>query len=191
MPIVPRLPIERRSSIDALLSLARLARTEPQRERVDLGAIARAIIEQLRASDPGRTVDFVAADDLIVQGDPRLLRVVLDNLLGNAWKFTGKQPAARVELGCEQRDGAPVYYVRDNGAGFDMTLSDKLFLPFRRLHLASEFEGSGIGLATVQRIVRRHGGRIWAEGAEARGATFHFTLSSAPPPPGAAWTPTP
>jgi len=180
--------------IDALLTLARLTRTEPQREQVDLTALAHAIIDQLRATQPDRTVELVVADDLIVHGDPRMLRLVLDNLLGNAWKFTGRQPAARIELGREQRDGTTVYYVRDNGAGFDMSLADKLFTPFRRLHLASEFEGSGIGLATVQRIIRRHGGRVWAEGAEgaeAHGATFRFTLSSDASPAGAAWSSAP
>src|SRR5262249_17289766 len=101
-------------------------------------------------------------------------------LLGNAWKFTSKLPAARVELGCRDADGTRVYYVRDNGAGFDASLVDKLFVPFRRLHAASEFDGTGLGLATVQRIVRSHGGRVWAEGAEGHGATFHFTLPSGP-----------
>jgi PAS domain S-box-containing protein len=168
--------------IDALLSLARLSRTEPRRERVDLTRLAHAVVEQLRAGDPHRAVDFVAADDLVVQGDPELLRLVLDNLLGNAWKFTARQPAARVELGRDDTSGTATYFVRDNGAGFDMALADKLFAPFKRLHTAAEFAGTGIGLATVQRIVRRHGGRIWAEGAQARGATFHFTLPSGPRP---------
>ena len=165
--------------IDALLLLARLSRTEPRREPVDLGQLAHKVVDQLRASEPDRTVDFVVADDLVVQGDPDLLRLLLDNLLGNAWKFTGKQPAARVELGCETRDGGVAYYVRDNGAGFDMTLVDKLFAPFKRLHSPAEFAGTGVGLATVQRIVRRHGGRVWAESTEARGATFRFTLPAA------------
>jgi PAS domain S-box-containing protein len=177
--------------IDALLTLARLTRTEPQWERVDLGELAHSVIGQLRAGDPDRAVEFASAGDLIVQGDPRLLRVLLDNLLGNAWKFTGKQPAARIELGREDIGGATIYYVRDNGAGFDMALAGKLFIPFRRLHLASDFEGSGIGLATVQRIVRRHGGRVWAEAAEACGATFRFTLPSGAPPPGILWTAAP
>jgi PAS domain S-box-containing protein len=168
--------------IDALHTLARLTRSEPQWEQVDLGALAHSVIGQLRTGDPDRAVEFTTTGDLVVQGDPKLLRVLLDNLLGNAWKFTGKQPAARIELGRDEAAAASSYYVCDNGAGFDMALVDKLFIPFRRLHFASEFEGSGIGLATVQRIVRRHGGRVWAEGAEARGATFRFTLSSEPPP---------
>jgi len=177
--------------IDALLSLARLTRTEPRREPVDLTQMAHAVVEQLRASEPQRAVDFVASDGLVVDADPKLLRLLLDNLLGNAWKFTGRQPRARVELGREEVDGTLAYYVRDNGAGFDMTLADKLFAPFRRLHAPAEFAGTGIGLATVQRIVRRHGGRVWAEGAEAQGATFRFTLSSLPPARAAAWAPAP
>jgi signal transduction histidine kinase len=168
--------------IDALLSLARLSRTEPRREPVDLAQLAHKVIEQLRAGEPGRSVEFVSAGELIVDGDPELLRLLLDNLLGNAWKFTGKQPAPRVELGRDTSNGSPVYYVRDNGAGFDMAFVDKLFSPFKRLHGASEFAGTGIGLATVQRIVRRHGGRVWADGAKARGATIHFTLTAEPRP---------
>ena len=168
--------------IDALLSLAKLSRTEPRREPVDLGQLAHKVVEQLRAVEPGRAVEFVAADGLLVHGDPELLRLLLDNLLGNAWKFTGKQPAPRVELGRDTRNGSVAYYVRDNGAGFDMALVDKLFSPFKRLHHAADFAGTGIGLATVQRIVRRHGGRVWADGAEARGATIHFTLAAEPRP---------
>jgi PAS domain S-box-containing protein len=169
--------------IDALLKLARLTRTEPRREHVDLGQLACTVVQQLRASEPHRDVDFVAADGLIVHGDPELLRLLLDNLLGNAWKFTGKQPAARVELGRQDVHGTAVYFVRDNGAGFDVRFIDKLFMPFRRLHAASDFEGTGIGLATVQRIIRSHGGRIWAEAAESLGATFRFTLPAAAPRP--------
>ncbi|MGH2524756.1 MAG: sensor histidine kinase, partial [Anaerolineales bacterium] len=112
----------------------------------------------------------------VVTGDARLLRVMLENLLGNAWKFTGKRPQARIEFGVAQRDGARVYFVRDNGAGFDMAYADKLFGAFQRLHGAHEFPGTGIGLATVQRIVQRHGGRLWAEAGVEQGATFNFTL---------------
>jgi PAS domain S-box-containing protein len=165
-------------TIDALLSLARLTRTEARRERVDLTKMAHAVVAQLRANEPNRRVEVLIADGLVAQGDPHLLRVVLDNLLGNAWKFTSKRASARIEFGREQTEAIWPYYVRDNGAGFDMTLVTKLFAPFRRLHDVSDFEGSGIGLATVQRIVRRHGGRIWGEGAENQGATFRFTLPS-------------
>jgi PAS domain S-box-containing protein len=166
--------------IDALLKLARLTRTEPRREQVDLTQLAHLAVRQLRTSEPHRTVDFIAADNLIVHGDPELLRLLLDNLLGNAWKFTSKQPAPRVELGRQDVNGTAVYFIRDNGAGFDVSLIDKLFVPFHRLHGPTEFEGTGIGLATVQRIIRSHGGRIWAEGAQSQGATFRFTLPSPP-----------
>jgi PAS domain S-box-containing protein len=164
--------------IDALLELARLNRAELRRDSVDLSQMARAVIEQLRAHEPGRSVDFIASDDLVTQGDPQLVRAILENLLGNAWKFTCRQPQAQIAFGCEDLGGTPVYFVRDNGAGFDMKLAEKLFAPFRRLHKESEFEGMGIGLATVQRIVGRHGGRIWADGSEGKGATFRFTLRS-------------
>ncbi len=167
--------------IDALLSLARLSRAELRHEAVDLTRIAHAVVEQLRAGDPGRPIDFVASDGVVVQGDPDLLRLVLDNLLGNAWKFTSKQATPRIELGRESAPGAVGFFVRDNGAGFDMTQVDKLFAPFKRLHSAAEFPGTGVGLATVQRIVRRHGGRVWAEATAAHGATFHVTLPALPP----------
>ena len=117
--------------------------------------------------------------NLVANGDPGLMRAVLDNLLGNAWKFTAKTPAPRVELGSVQRDGSRVYYVRDNGAGFDMQYAHKLFAPFQRLHHTSEFEGTGIGLATVKRIIERHGGRVWAESAVNAGTTVYFTLGAA------------
>jgi signal transduction histidine kinase len=169
-------------TIDALLSLSRLTRTEPQLQPVDLTELGHAVIGQLRASEPTRVVDFIATDGLLVHGDPQLLRLVLENLLGNAWKFTGKQPAARVELGQQDVNGTLAYYVRDNGAGFDMASVDKLFAPFARLHRHTDFAGTGLGLATVHRIVRRHGGRIWAEAVETQGATFRFTLPTLPPP---------
>jgi len=134
------------------------------------------VIGQLRASEPTRVVDFVAADGLLAHGDPQLLRLVRENPLGNASKFTGKQPAARVELGRQHVNGTLGYHVRDNGDGFDMASVDKRFAPFARLHRSTEFAGTGLGLATVHRIVRRHGGRIWAEAVETQGATFRFTL---------------
>jgi light-regulated signal transduction histidine kinase (bacteriophytochrome) len=172
--------------IDALLALARLTRTEPRKEPVDLTSLAHAVLGELRANEPDRVVELVVAEGMLVQGDQQLLRVLLENVLGNAWKFTRKQPAARIELGVEQVERVPVFYVRDNGAGFNMALVEKLFAPFRRLHRDSDFEGTGIGLATVQRIVRRHGGWIWAESTEGQGATFRFTLSSG----GKSWVPT-
>jgi signal transduction histidine kinase len=162
--------------IDALLALARLSRFETRREVIDLVPVAQTIVEQLRAAEPRRVVEFVAPDRLVARGDPQLLRVVLENLLGNAWKFTRQRSRARVEFGGSVTEEGPVYFVRDNGAGFDMAFVDKLFAPFQRLHSPDEFEGSGVGLATVHRIVRRHGGRVWADAAVDRGATFEFTL---------------
>ena len=165
--------------IDDLLSLSRVTRAEMHRAKIDLSALAEAVCAELRRSEPDRSVDVAVAPGVVAEGDERLLRIVLENLLGNAWKFTRRCPQARVEVGHEEREGEPVYRVRDNGAGFEMAYAAKLFDPFQRLHAASEFEGTGIGLATVQRIVARHGGRVWAEGAVGRGATFSFTLSPA------------
>jgi light-regulated signal transduction histidine kinase (bacteriophytochrome) len=151
------------------------------REKVNLSALAQTIAAELREREPGRPVEFLSQAGLVVIGDDHLLRVALENLLDNAWKFTSKQPAARVEFGAVGRtDGQTEFFVRDNGAGFDMAYVDKLFGAFQRLHAASEFPGSGIGLATVQRIIQRHGGRVRAEGAVGKGATFFFTLSSPP-----------
>jgi signal transduction histidine kinase len=162
--------------IDALLGLARLTRKELRREPVDLSALARAVVRPMQDASPKRVVEVVIAPDLRVEGDPQLLRALLDNLLGNAWKFTEKRSSARIELGREEKDGAPAYFVRDNGAGFDMAHAARLFAAFQRLHGAEEYAGTGIGLATVQRIVERHGGSVWAEGAVGEGATFFFTL---------------
>lgn len=162
--------------IDDLLNLSRVTRSELRHERVDLTEIARTVIEKLRKAQPDRRAEAVIHDGLVVSADPRLLEIALTNLLGNAWKFTGKRSVARIEFACEAREGVATFLVRDNGAGFDAAYADKLFGVFQRLHTASEFEGTGVGLATVQRIVRRHGGRIWAEGAVDRGATFYFTL---------------
>jgi light-regulated signal transduction histidine kinase (bacteriophytochrome) len=162
--------------IDDMLSLSRVTRWEIQRERVDLGALAKRIVTELRQSNPERKVEWIIADGALVRGDRRLLEIALQNLLGNAWKFTSKQPRARIAFGMETRDGERVYYVCDDGAGFDMTYADKLFGVFQRLHAQGEFEGTGVGLATVQRIIHRHGGRIWAEGEVGKGATFSFTL---------------
>jgi PAS domain S-box-containing protein len=160
--------------IDDMLNLARTARYELVRGKVDLSALAREILSALQKAEPERRVTSMIAPDLIVEGDRTLLRVVLENLLGNAWKFTSKQPEARVEFGVQDEGGRTGYFVRDNGAGFDMKYAGKLFGAFQRLHDGSEFPGSGIGLATVQRIIHRHGGRVWAEGAVGQGATFYF-----------------
>jgi PAS domain S-box-containing protein len=162
--------------IDALLALARLTRSETRQESVELSIVAKAAAERLRAADPGRSVEFVIADHLRANLDPSLALALVENLLGNAWKFTGKVPNARIEMGTTMFEGAQAFFVRDNGAGFDMEFAGKLFAPFQRLHTVDEFPGTGIGLATVQRIVRRHGGRVWAEGAVNRGATFYFWL---------------
>jgi PAS domain S-box-containing protein len=164
--------------IDALLSLSRVTRVELQNESVDLTQAADSVMRQLQATEPDRAVEFVNQPSVVAEGDPRLLRAVLDNLLGNSWKFTSGRSLARIAFGVTREDGRAVYFVQDNGAGFDMAYADKLFAPFQRLHQASEFAGTGIGLATVQRIVRRHGGDIWAEGKVNHGATFHFTLST-------------
>jgi light-regulated signal transduction histidine kinase (bacteriophytochrome) len=166
--------------IDDLLSLSQITRASMRRERVDVTDVARKIMVELEAREPERTVDARVCDGLTVRADPHLLRVMLENLLGNAWKFTGKQPAATIEVGQEERDGETAFFVRDNGAGFNMEYAKKLFTPFQRLHSETEFEGTGIGLATVQRVVTRHGGRIWAEGLTGQGATFFFTLGEEP-----------
>jgi signal transduction histidine kinase len=166
--------------IEDLLTLSRTTRAELTRQPLDLSGLVRDVVRQLRESNPNRQVDFVVADGILVDADPRLLRAALENLLGNAWKFTGKQPAARIEFGVGEPQGSPVYFIRDNGAGFDMAYAGKLFGVFQRLHAASDFEGTGIGLANVQRIIVRHGGRIWAEGAVNKGATFFFSLGATP-----------
>ena len=164
--------------IDGLLGLSRLSRGELERQQVSLTRLVRQCATRLREAHPARRVDLVVEDGMSVEGDPRLLAAAFDNLLGNAWKFTTRRADARIEVGkrLAADNGHDVYYVRDNGAGFDQEYADKLFSPFQRLHAVTEFEGSGIGLATVQRVVRRHGGRIWAEGWVDRGATFYFTL---------------
>jgi signal transduction histidine kinase len=162
--------------IDDLLNLSRVGRRPLRRERVDLARLATGIVEELRSSQPEREVEFVAGENIMAWGDASLLKVAL----GNAWKFTAREEEARIEFGADRKPGpdlpSPVYYVRDNGAGFDQTYADKLFGAFQRLHGQDEFEGTGIGLATVARIVHRHGGRVWAEGTVGEGATFYFTL---------------
>jgi PAS domain S-box-containing protein len=162
--------------IDALLSLARVARSEIRLEHVDLSAVARAVAEEIAAGEPGRTVEVLVQPELAAEVDARLARTIFDNLLGNAWKFTQGVPVARIEVGITGEYGLSAFFVRDNGAGFDMAFKDKLFSPFQRLHTVDEFPGTGVGLSTVQRIVQRHSGRIWAEGRVGEGATFYFTL---------------
>ncbi|MEN3334598.1 MAG: hypothetical protein V7641_3963 [Blastocatellia bacterium] len=164
--------------IDDVLELARVTRSEMRREAVNLSAKARAVVDDLQKTDAVRRVKVHIEDGLQAHGDKRLLKIMLINLLGNAWKFTARQEAAEITFGQQQRDGEAVYFVRDNGAGFDMAYANKLFGAFQRLHSSSEFEGTGIGLATVQRIVHRHGGRVWAEGKVNQGATFYFTLAN-------------
>ncbi len=162
--------------IDDMLILSRVTRSEMRRGAVDLSTLARTVTEELQKTQPERQVEFIIAEELTVNGDAVLLRAVLENLLGNAWKFTGKQTEPRIELGVTQHEGKRAYYVRDDGVGFDMTYVGKLFAPFQRLHTTDEFAGTGIGLATVQRIINRHGGKVWAEGAVGKGASFYFTL---------------
>ena len=163
--------------IDDILQLSRATRATLEHESIDLSALARDIVAELRAAEPDRTVQIDIEDGLRAEGDSRLVRQVLQNLLGNAWKFTGKQAAARIEFGAATQEGRRIFFVRDNGAGFDMQYADKLFIPFQRLHAMEEFPGSGVGLAIVHRIVQRHGGKVWAEAQIGRGATFSFTLT--------------
>ena len=165
--------------IDDLLELARVSRAELRRKPVSLSGVARELVSELRNGEQGRAVRWEIQDGLVAEADPRLMRVALANLLGNAWKFTSKSPQAIITFGGEPHDGGTAYFIRDNGAGFDMAYAGKLFQPFQRLHHESEFPGTGIGLATVHRIVTRHGGRVWAEGSVNGGATVFFTLSSA------------
>ena len=164
--------------IDGLLNLSRVTRAEIRGRSVDLSSLAGEIVEELRQGEDGRRVQCDVAGGAVVEGDPALLRAVLQNLIGNAWKFTRKRDEARIEFGVAKESGERAFFVRDNGAGFDMTYSDKLFGAFQRLHGQNEFPGIGIGLATVQRIVNRHGGRTWATGAPDQGATIYFTLGN-------------
>lgn len=163
--------------IDDLLSLSRVTRREMKWEDVNLSQLVREIVEDLRNSEPGRMVEFIIQPEIIAQGDSGLLRIVLEKLLENGWKYTGKHSKAKVEFGTMEAGDEKTFFVRDDGAGFDQKYADKLFGAFQRLHTIEEFEGTGIGLATVNRIVHRHGGRVWAEGEVEKGATFYFTLS--------------
>jgi PAS domain S-box-containing protein len=166
--------------IDDMLQLSRAGRAELQTEPVDLSALVGTVAADLRRLEPERRADFVIAPSVVVHGDRRLLRMAMENLVGNAWKFTRPQSLPRIEFGVAECDGQTVYFVRDNGAGFDMAEAHRLFRPFQRLHSERTFPGTGVGLATVQRIIERHGGRVWAAGAVGHGATFSFLLPSRP-----------
>ncbi len=163
--------------IEDLLKLSRIARAEFACAPVDLSLMVRALADKFTRDHPQRHLEMVIQEGLIGEGDGRLLEIALGNLLDNAWKFTGKEAHSRVEFGSLRQDGRTVYYLKDNGAGFDQTYVDRLFGPFQRLHSPGEFPGTGIGLATVKRIISRHGGRIWAEGEVGKGATFYFTIT--------------
>ena len=164
--------------IKDLLEISRVTRSEMHYTVVDLSGLAQAIANELNESSTERKVEFVIEPGLKSSGDPRLLRIVLENLFNNAWKFTVKRPQAKIEFGLTKHNGKPVYFMRDNGAGFDMAYAGKLFGAFQRLHDAADYPGTGIGLATVQRIISRHGGQVWAEGAVEKGATFYFSLGN-------------
>jgi signal transduction histidine kinase len=164
--------------IDDLLNLSRVTSSAMRTETVDLSGTARSIMEELCASSPERKVEFIGADKAEVIGDARLLRILMDNLLRNAWKYTSHHDRARIEFGVIRENGRIMHFVKDDGSGFDPRAADRLFQPFQRLHSAAEFPGSGVGLATVQRIVRRHGGEVWATGEIEKGATFYFTINA-------------
>lgn len=168
--------------IDGILALSRVNRAAFASSQCDVSAMARTASEKLQAQHPERTVRLTVQEGLVDQGDPQLLRTVLENLLDNAWKFTRGRPIAEIEFGATQEQGRRTYFVKDNGAGFEMAYKHKLFGVFQRLHARTEFEGSGIGLAAAQRVVRRHGGRIWGEGQPGQGACFFFTLNEQPVP---------
>ncbi|HNU10037.1 MAG TPA: ATP-binding protein [Rubrivivax sp.] len=163
--------------IDAMLTMARLASQPILRQPVELSQLALYVVEELRRSAPEREVEVLIEPGLQARGDPTLLRLVLENLLGNAWKYSARTPRARIEFGRSDADGERAFMVRDNGAGFDMRAADRLFGLFQRLHSAKDFAGTGVGLASVRRIVQRHGGQVWAQSEPGRGATFFFTLA--------------
>lgn len=162
--------------IDDVIYLARVTSTELREHDVDLSEVARLALDQMRQAEPERQVTTRIRPGVIVCGDGRLLRIAMENLLANAWKFTSKRPDAAIEFGYRQRDGERTYFVKDNGVGFDMEFAERLFGPFQRLHRSDEFPGSGIGLATVRRVIHRHGGQVWAEARPGEGAVFSFTL---------------
>jgi signal transduction histidine kinase len=162
--------------IDDMLNLSRISRSEMNIQQVNLSNIVQKLTNELCETHPERRVDFIIQKEIIVRGDIQLLSIVVDNLVRNAWKYTSKHQIARIEFGAMHKEKSVVYFVRDDGAGFDMAYSQKLFGTFQRLHSTNEFPGTGIGLATVQRIIHRHGGKIWAEGEVEKGATFYFTI---------------
>src|SRR5208283_755269 len=162
--------------IEDLLYLFHISRQERSRTEFNMSDKASSIVAGLREADPGKSVEVIIQEGLAAFADPGLTEVALSNLLGNAWKFTSKTDKARIEFGAFEQDGKNVYYVRDNGSGFDPQYATKMFLPFHRLHSGDEFEGTGIGLSIVERIIRRHGGKVWAEGKVGKGATVYFTL---------------
>jgi light-regulated signal transduction histidine kinase (bacteriophytochrome) len=164
--------------IDDLLDLSHSTSAALHLKEMDLSVLATSILETLATTNPERQVEIVVHKNCHVSADPGLLQIALQNLLRNAWKFTGRSDHAKIEFGCSQPGDVAIFYVRDSGAGFDQRFADRLFKPFQRLHASSEFPGTGIGLATVQRIVHRHGGKIWAEGEVGKGATFYFTLEA-------------
>jgi light-regulated signal transduction histidine kinase (bacteriophytochrome) len=164
--------------IDDLLNLSRVVRSDMQFQQKDISGLAREVAGELVETDPGRSVRVDIQEGLSVYADPTLLRIVVQNLMENAWKYTARVESAVIQFGANEQQGETVFFVRDNGIGFDMKYAGKLFVVFQRLHSLDEYEGTGIGLATVQRIVHRHGGRIWAEGKEGEGAVFYFTLGS-------------
>ena len=164
------------SMIDSLLALSRLQSQPLKRQPVDLSQLTRYVLEDLRSNEPEREADIHIEPGLVIQGDPTLMRIAIENLVGNAWKYSGQSPATRIEFRREAQGGTPAFVVADAGAGFDMRFADRLFGVFQRLHSAKDFQGTGIGLASVRRIIRRHGGDIWAESEVGKGARFYFTL---------------
>jgi light-regulated signal transduction histidine kinase (bacteriophytochrome) len=159
-----------------MLRLSRLSRAELHYEKIDFTSLGQEMMKKLSASEPSRDIKKTIQKGMIVKGDKKLLEILLENLLGNAWKFTKNTKHPKIEFGEIKQENETIYFIRDNGAGFDMNYADKLFIPFQRLHSADEFPGTGVGLALASRIINRHGGRIWAEGHEGKGATFYFTL---------------
>ncbi len=170
---------------DDLLRLSQISRSELKQADIDLSGLAKSILQELHTAHPDRDVHWTVVPGLGAQGDADLVRIMLTNLLQNAWKFTSKHDHASIEVGCVTYGAEPVFFVKDDGAGFDSVYAEKIFVPFRRLHHASEYEGTGIGLTIAQRIVSRHGGRIWAEASTGHGATFFFTLPAGTPAAGA------